>query len=105
MSFIEESESSGVVRKVQYVPSKKQEDPDTCACIKYARSSADPDATENTKELLRTLYDLSQSRTLMFGQQNAGHIGISMDRFDGTDSDVKRIAGVHPAVVGIDALT
>jgi mannan endo-1,4-beta-mannosidase len=89
---------------VHYIPAKKLADPDTCACVKYSRSSADPDATENVKELLRKLYDMSQRKSVMFGQQNAGHIGISIDRFDGTDSDVKRIAGVHPSVVGIDAL-
>jgi len=41
----------------------------------------------------------------MFGQQNAGHIGISIDRSDGTDSDIKRVCGTHPAVAGIDTLS
>lgn len=78
---------------------------DTCACVKYSLKTADPDATENTQELMRILYDMTKRKSIMFGQQNAGHIGVSIDRFDGTDSDVKRICGKHPAVIGIDALS
>jgi len=88
-------------------PAKKQPlgEADTCACVKYSLTPADPDATENTRELLRLLYDMTKRKSIMFGQQNAGHIGISIDRFDGTDSDVKRVCGKHPAVIGIDTLS
>ena len=41
---------------------------------------------------------------ILFGHQNAGHIGVSIDAADGTESDVKNLTGRHPAVVGIDTL-
>ena len=105
MSNYETHAGNGTLRTV--FPSGKQPlaNPDTCACVKYSLKPADPDATEGAGELLRTLYDMSKNNAVMFGQQNAGHIGISIDRFDGTDSDVKRISGTHPAVVGIDTLS
>lgn len=96
---------NGTVRTVFPVSKQQLADPDTCACVKYSLATADPDAAESTKALMRLLYDMSKSKGMMFGQQNAGHIGISIDRFDGTDSDVKRISGTHPAVVGIDTLS
>lgn len=105
MSDFKKESNTGTVRTIFPVPKKPLTDADTCACVKYSLQSADPDAAENTKELLRTLYDMSKRKSIMFGQQNAGHIGVSISRTDGTDSDVKRICGHHPAVVGIDALS
>lgn len=82
-----------------------QAESDTCVCVRYQRAPADPAATENTKELLRILFDMTQRKSILFGQQNAGHIGISINRHDGSDSDIKRISGKHPAIAGIDTLS
>ena len=53
-------------------------------------------------DVLRAYADKSR---VLLGHQNAGHIGISIDVHDGTDSDVKRVTGKMPAVVGIDTLS
>jgi len=65
--------------------------------FKYQRS-------ENVAKLLEVLTDYFVKDTIMFGHQNAGHIGVSIDAADGTESDVKNLTGSHPAVVGIDTL-
>ena len=65
--------------------------------FKYQRS-------ENVAKLLEVLTDYFVKDTIMFGHQNAGHIGVSIDTADGTESDVKNLTGSHPAVVGIDTL-
>ncbi len=59
-------------------------------------------SVDNMLKLLRSYMDRDQ---ILLGHQNAGHIGISIDVHDGTDSDVKRITGRMPAVVGIDTLS
>lgn len=105
MNNCDNQTGNGTVRTVFPVSKQPVADPDTCACVKYSLVTADPNAAESTKALLRLLYDMSKRNGMMFGQQNAGHIGISINRFDGTDSDVKRISGRHPAVVGIDTLS
>lgn len=56
-------------------------------------------------ELLDTLRDAALDDKVMFGHQNAGHIGVSITAKDGTQSDVKNLVGKHPAVVGIDTLS
>lgn len=56
-------------------------------------------------ELLERLEDASYSDYFLFGQQNAGHIGVSLKKHDGTESDIKNLVGKHPAVVGIDTLS
>ena len=56
-------------------------------------------------ELIGRIEDVAYSNDFMFGQQNAGHIGISITEHDGTQSDVKNLVGKHPAVVGIDTLS
>ena len=61
--------------------------------------------TQGVKDMLALLGEYSASDMIMFGQQNAGHIGISIDVRDGTDSDCKRLTGKMPAVVGIDTLS
>ena len=66
--------------------------------FKYQRS-------ENVAKLLDVLTDYFVKDTIMFGHQNAGHIGVSIDAADGTESDVKNLTGSHPAVVGIDTLS
>ena len=58
--------------------------------------------TENVGKLLETLTDFFVQDTILFGHQNAGHIGVSIGAQDGTESDVKNLTGSHPAVVGID---
>ena len=55
-------------------------------------------------ELLEKLEDASYSDVVLLGHQNAGHIGVSVENNDGTESDVKNLTGKHPAVVGIDTL-
>lgn len=55
--------------------------------------------------LLEKLEDVSYSDYVLFGHQNAGHIGVSITANDGTQSDVKNLTGKHPAVVGIDTLS
>ena len=105
MSNLEKQPEACTERTVYPVIKPPPAESDTCACVKYQRTPADPAATESTKELLRFLYDMTQTKRILFGQQNAGHIGISIDRADGTDSDIKRISGKHPAVAGIDALS
>lgn len=56
-------------------------------------------------ELLELLKKVSVSDKIMFGQQNAGHIGVTINETDGTESDCKNLCGKHPAVVGIDTLS
>ena len=56
-------------------------------------------------KLLGRIEDAAYSNDFMFGQQNAGHIGISISNCDGTESDIKNLVGKHPAVVGIDTLS
>ncbi len=55
-------------------------------------------------KLLEKLEDASYSDVILLGHQNAGHIGVSVENTDGTESDVKNLLGRHPAVVGIDTL-
>ena len=66
--------------------------------MKYKRS-------EKLENLLGILRDFSESDRILFGQQNAGHIGISISVNDGTESDCKNLCGSHPAIVGIDTLS
>lgn len=55
-------------------------------------------------KLIERLEDASYSDVILLGHQNAGHIGVSIENTDGTESDVKNLLGRHPAVVGIDTL-
>lgn len=66
--------------------------------FKYQRS----DKLENLLGLLKAASD---SDSILFGQQNAGHIGVSISVADGTESDCKNLCGSHPAVVGVDTLS
>ena len=66
--------------------------------FKYGRS-------EKLENLLGILRDFSNSDRIMFGQQNCGHIGVSINAADGTESDCKNLTGSHPAIVGIDTLS
>jgi len=54
---------------------------------------------------LETLEGYGKSEQILFGHQNAGHIGVSIERKDGTESDVSRLTGKMPAVVGVDTLS
>lgn len=56
-------------------------------------------------KLLERLEDLAYSDKVAFGQQNAAHIGISINAKDGTESDISNLCGKMPAVVGIDTLS
>ena len=66
--------------------------------FKYGRS-------EKLENLLGILRDFSNSNRIMFGQQNCGHIGVSINAADGTESDCKNLTGSHPAIVGVDTLS
>ena len=66
--------------------------------FKYKRS-------EKLENLLNLLRDFSISSQILFGQQNAGHIGVSITAVDGTESDCRNLCGRHPAIVGIDTLS
>lgn len=66
--------------------------------FKYKRS-------EKLENLLGLLRDFSDSDQILFGQQNAGHIGVSINVVDGSESDCKNLCGSHPAVIGIDTLS
>ncbi len=55
--------------------------------------------------LLERLEDLAYSGRFLFGQQNAGHIGITITAKDGTQSDIRNLTGRHPGIVGIDTLS
>ncbi|HAW15295.1 MAG TPA: hypothetical protein DCW41_01135 [Clostridiales bacterium] len=55
--------------------------------------------------LLERLEDEAYSDSVLFGQQNAGHIGITLKRKDGTESDIKNLTGSNPGIVGIDTLS
>ena len=48
--------------------------------FKYARSA-------KLEKLLAILRDYSESDQILFGQQNAGHIGVSINAVDGSESD------------------
>ena len=61
--------------------------------------------TENVAELLETLTDFFVKDRILLGHQNAGHIGVSINVADGTESDIKNLTGKQPAVVGIDTLS
>lgn len=66
--------------------------------FKYRRSG-------KLENLLNILRDFSLSSQILFGHQNAGHIGVSINVTDGTESDCKNLCGSHPAIVGIDTLS
>ena len=66
--------------------------------FKYQRS-------EKLENLLGLLRGYSESEQILFGQQNAGHIGVSISVNDGSESDCKNLCGKHPAVIGIDTLS
>ena len=66
--------------------------------FKYRRS-------DKLESLLGILRDFSDSDRILFGQQNCGHIGVSINVTDGTESDCKNLTGSHPAVAGIDTLS
>ena len=66
--------------------------------MKYRRS-------DEALALLGMLGNYSKSDKIMFGHQNAGHIGVGIKKTDGSESDVRNICGRHPAVVGIDTLS
>lgn len=66
--------------------------------FKYKRSA-------ELEKLLELLRDYQISDKILFGHQNAGHIGVSIDNTDGSESDCKNLTGNHPAVVGIDTLS
>lgn len=66
--------------------------------FKYKRS-------EKLENLLGLLRESADSDQILFGQQNAGHIGISISENDGTESDCKNLCGSHPALIGIDTLS
>ncbi len=76
-----------------------------CPWVEVSYRTADSRATEETRALFARLQAAASADVILFGHQNAGHIGVSIERRDGTDSDVLRICGRHPAVVGIDALS
>ena len=61
--------------------------------------------TEKVGRLLELLRDYSVEDRILFGHQNAGHIGVSISTADGTESDCKNLTGSHPAVVGVDTLS
>jgi mannan endo-1,4-beta-mannosidase len=65
---------------------------------------ADENATPETKSLFVYLRDVGKTYTL-FGHQNAMHHGVSINKADGSESDVKNAVGSHPAIVGIDGLS
>jgi len=65
----------------------------------------DEQATDETIALLRRLYQAAHCYGFLFGQQNAAHHGVTIDKKDGTESDIKRVCGKHPAVIGFDALS
>jgi len=50
-------------------------------------------------ELLELLRKYSYSDKIMFGHQNAGHIGVTIKANDGTESDCRNLCGKHPAVI------
>jgi len=60
--------------------------------------------SESVKDLLDLLRAYTEKSKILLGHQNAGHIGVSISKCDGTDSDVRRVTGKMPAVVGIDTL-
>ena len=66
--------------------------------FKYKRS-------DKLNRLLDLLKDFSYSDQILFGQQNAGHIGVSIELTDGTESDCRNLCGSHPAIVGVDTLS
>ena len=66
--------------------------------FKYRRSA-------KLENLLGLLRDFSDSNKILFGQQNCGHIGVSIENTDGTESDCKNLTGSHPAIVGVDTLS
>lgn len=96
---------SDIPRSVFPVSKPPLLDSAACACVVSSLRPVDAEATPKTSKLLQFLYERAKSPSVLFGQQNAGHIGISIRRTDGTESDVKRVCGSHPAVVGIDTLS
>ena len=56
-------------------------------------------------ELLELLKGYTGTDRILFGQQNAGHIGVTIANNDGTESDCRNLCGKHPAVIGVDTLS
>lgn len=65
------------------------------------RASADPDATLQTKNLMKHLFELSDEGKTMFGHQCSTLYGIGWSG-DENRSDIKSICGDYPAVQGWD---
>ncbi|SCW54926.1 Glycosyl hydrolase family 26 [Ruminococcaceae bacterium YRB3002] len=59
----------------------------------------------SVNEMLDVLRNYTDRSVVLLGHQNAGHIGVAIDVKDGTDSDIKRLTGKMPAVVGVDTLS
>lgn len=57
------------------------------------------------EKLMSLMEDFSYSDKILFGHQNAGHIGVTIETHDGSDSDCKELCGSQPAFVGVDTLS
>jgi len=70
-------------------------------CGIVAAQPVDPDATQETVTLLRSL-DASRGKVILFGHQETTLYGIGWTAAGTGDSDVKRTTGTFPAVYGWD---
>ena len=105
MNDFERRAAEGVERTMFPVTKKPLVQAASCAYVIQSIFPADPQATKKTRDLLRFLHEMKTQEGFLFGQQNAAHIGISITSTDGSESDIKKICGSHPAVVGIDTLS
>lgn len=68
---------------------------------------SDPDASESAKQLYGYLDSYKHNNKIMFGQQHATDEGLSLTNQEkqpgSTDSDVKKLTGDNPAVIGWDS--
>lgn len=66
-------------------------------------SPVDPDATPETRDLLRRLH-AQEGKGILFGHQHDLSMGFTFDTGDGKASDTLAAVGDHPAVFGWDSL-
>ena len=66
-------------------------------------SPVDPDATPETRNLLRRLH-AQEGKGILFGHQHDLSMGFTFDTGDGKASDTLAAVGDHPAIFGWDSL-
>lgn len=93
--------------KTEAIQNNKLNTPNLSAQDKASEqiSIFDPDATQQAKDLFDYLKNYTHSKKILFGQQQATVNGVTLtprEENGGTQSDVRKLTGRNPAVIGWD---